>query len=153
MIGLELGSVWKRLGAEVTILEALPDFLALADAEVAKTALKEFKKQGLDIKLGAKVSKTEITGSGDAKQVVLSYTDAAGEQTLTVDKLLVAVGRKAATKNLLAEGTGVKVTDRARSRSMGIATPAWMAYGRSVTACAARCWRTRASRKASRSPS
>ncbi|NEL79248.1 MAG: dihydrolipoyl dehydrogenase, partial [Xanthomonas perforans] len=112
VIGLELGSVWKRLGAEVTILEALPDFLALADAEVAKTALKEFKKQGLDIKLGAKVSKTEITGSGDAKQVVLSYTDAAGEQTLTVDKLLVAVGRKAATKNLLAEGTGVKVTDR-----------------------------------------
>ncbi|NEL40615.1 MAG: dihydrolipoyl dehydrogenase, partial [Xanthomonas perforans] len=112
VIGLELGSVWKRLGAEVTILEALPDFLALADAEVAKTALKEFKKQGLDIKLGAKVSKTEITGSGDAKQVVLSYTDSAGEQTLTVDKLLVAVGRKAATKNLLADGTGVKVTDR-----------------------------------------
>ncbi|NEM46604.1 MAG: FAD-dependent oxidoreductase, partial [Xanthomonas perforans] len=57
-------------------------------------------------------SKTEITGSGDAKQVVLSYTDSAGEQTLTVDKLLVAVGRKAATKNLLADGTGVKVTDR-----------------------------------------
>ncbi|WP_126936671.1 dihydrolipoyl dehydrogenase [Xanthomonas vesicatoria] len=143
VIGLELGSVWKRLGAEVTILEALPDFLALADAEVAKTALKEFKKQGLDIKLGAKVSKTEITGSGDAKQVVsytdaageqsltvdkvskteitgsgdakqvvVSYTDAAGEQSLTVDKLLVAVGRKAATKNLLADGTGVKVTDR-----------------------------------------
>lgn len=112
VIGLELGSVWKRLGAEVTILEALPDFLALADAEVAKTALKEFKKQGLDIKLGAKVSKTEITGSGDAKQVVVSYTDAAGEQTLTVDKLLVAVGRKAATKNLLAEGTGVKLNER-----------------------------------------
>lgn len=112
VIGLELGSVWKRLGAEVTILEALPDFLALADAEVAKTALKEFKKQGLDIKLGAKVSKTEITGSGDAKQVVVSYTDGAGEQTLTVDKLLVAVGRKAATKNLLADGTGVKVTER-----------------------------------------
>lgn len=104
--------MWKRLGAEVTILEALPDFLALADAEVAKTALKEFKKQGLDIKLGAKVGKTEITGSDDAKQVVLSYTDATGEQTLTVDKLLVAVGRKAATKNLLADGTGVKVTDR-----------------------------------------
>ena len=53
VIGLELGSVWKRLGAEVTILEALPDFLAAADAEVAKTAAKEFKKQGLDIKLGA----------------------------------------------------------------------------------------------------
>src|SRR5688572_6865957 len=60
VIGLELGSVWKRLGAEVTILEALPDFLAAADAEVAKTAAREFKKQGLDIKLGAKVSKAEI---------------------------------------------------------------------------------------------
>src|SRR5688572_33190103 len=60
VIGLELGSVWKRLGAEVTILEALPDFLAAADAEVSKTAAREFKKQGLDIKLGAKVSKAEI---------------------------------------------------------------------------------------------
>ncbi|MDX1550483.1 MAG: FAD-dependent oxidoreductase, partial [Lysobacter spongiicola] len=59
VIGLELGSVWKRLGAEVTILEAMPEFLAAADAEVAKTAAKEFKKQGLDIKLGAKVSKAE----------------------------------------------------------------------------------------------
>ena len=112
VIGLELGSVWKRLGAEVTILEALPDFLALADAEVAKTALKEFKKQGLDIKLGAKVSKTEITGKGKKKEVVVSYTDGSGEQTITVDKLLVAVGRKAASKGLLADDSGVKLTDR-----------------------------------------
>ncbi|MBD9369113.1 dihydrolipoyl dehydrogenase [Xanthomonas sp. XNM01] len=112
VIGLELGSVWKRLGAEVTILEALPDFLAAADAEVGKVALKEFKKQGLDIKLGAKVSKTEVTGKGKKKEVVVSYTDGAGEQTLTVDKLLVAVGRKAASKGLLAEGTGVKLTER-----------------------------------------
>lgn len=117
VIGLELGSVWKRLGAEVVILEALPDFLAAADAEVAKTAAKEFKKQGLDIRLGAKVSKTEIVsgkGGGKSKQkeVVVTYTDAEGEKTLTVDKLLVAVGRKAASKGLLAEGTGVKLTDR-----------------------------------------
>ncbi len=56
VIGLELGSVWKRLGAEVTILEAMPNFLAAVDADVAKTAAKEFKQQGLDIKLGAKVS-------------------------------------------------------------------------------------------------
>ncbi len=112
VIGLELGSVWKRLGAEVTILEALPDFLAAADAEVGKVALKEFKKQGLDIKLGAKVSKTEVTGKGKKKEVVVSYTDASGEQTLTVDKLLVAVGRKAASKGLLADGSGVKLTDR-----------------------------------------
>ncbi|MBB5876024.1 dihydrolipoyl dehydrogenase [Xanthomonas sp. 3498] len=112
VIGLELGSVWKRLGAEVTILEALPDFLSLADAEVAKTALKEFKKQGLDIKLGAKVSKTEITGKGKKQEVVVTYADGEGEKSLTVDKLLVAVGRRAATKGLLADGTGVKVNER-----------------------------------------
>jgi len=112
VIGLELGSVWKRLGAEVTILEALPDFLAAADAEVAKTAAREFKKQGLDIRLGAKVSKTEITGKGKTKEVVVSYTDVEGDKTLTVDKLLVAVGRRAASKGLLAEGTGVKVNER-----------------------------------------
>ena len=112
VIGLELGSVWKRLGAEVTILEALPDFLALADAEVGKVALKEFKKQGLDIKLGAKVSKTEVAGKGKKKEVVVSYADKDGEQSITVDKLLVAVGRKAASKGLLADGSGVKLTER-----------------------------------------
>ena len=63
VIGLELGSVWKRLGAEVTILEALPDFLGAADADVAKIAAREFTKQGLDIKLGAKLSKAEIKGN------------------------------------------------------------------------------------------
>jgi len=108
VIGLELGSVWKRLGSEVTILEALPDFLAAADAEVAKVAAKEFKKQGLDIRLGAKVSKTEIKG----EEVIVSYTDGEGDKILTVDKLLVAVGRRAATKGLLADGTGVQVNER-----------------------------------------
>lgn len=112
VIGLELGSVWKRLGAEVTILEALPDFLAAADAEVAKTSAKEFKKQGLDIKLGAKVSNTQIGGKGKTKEVLVTYTDAEGEKTLTVDKLLVSVGRRAATRGLLAEGTGVKLDQR-----------------------------------------
>ena len=114
VIGLELGSVWKRLGAEVTILEALPDFLAAADAEVAKTAAKEFKKQGLDIKLGAKVSKAEVKGKGKSKEVHLTYTDKDGEKSIVVDRLLVAVGRKAASKNLLADGTGVKLDDRGR---------------------------------------
>lgn len=108
VIGLELGSVWKRLGAEVTILEALPDFLGAADAEVAKTAAKEFKKQGLDIKLGAKVSKTEVK----KKEVHVTYTDSEGEKTIVVDKLLVSVGRRAASKGLLAEGTGVKLNER-----------------------------------------
>ena len=150
VIGLELGSVWKRLGAEVTILEAMPEFLAAADAEVAKAAAKEFKKQGLDIKLNAKVSKTEITGKGKKKEVIVTYTDAEGEKTLTVDKLLVAVGRRAATKGLLAEGTGVKINERGQIEVDAHCHPASTACGRSATACAARCWRTRASRKASR---
>src|SRR5687768_16196518 len=112
VIGLELGSVWKRLGADVTILEALPDFLALADAEVAKTAAREFKKQGLDIRLGAKVSKAEIKGKGKNKEVEVTYSDAEGEKTIVVDQLLVSVGRRAASKDLLAEGTGVKLDAR-----------------------------------------
>ena len=110
VIGLELGSVWRRLGAEVTILEALPDFLGMADRDVAKTAAREFAKQGLDIKLGAKVSKAEIKGNA----VEVTYADAKGEQKLVVDKLLVAVGRRAYTKDLLAADTGVKLDDRGR---------------------------------------
>jgi dihydrolipoamide dehydrogenase len=102
--------VWRRLGAEVTVLEALPDFLGAADRDVAKVAAREFAKQGLDIKLGAKVSKAEVKG----KTVELTYSDAKGEQKLVVDKLLVAVGRRAATEGLLAEGTGVKLDERGR---------------------------------------
>ena len=110
VIGLELGSVWNRLGSEVTIVEGLPEFLAAVDSDIAKAAAKEFKKQGLDIRLGAKCTGTEIKKDG----VHLSYTDASGEQTLVVDKLLVAVGRKANTQGLLADGTGVQVDERGR---------------------------------------
>src|SRR5690606_5295916 len=112
VIGLELGSVWKRLGAEVTIIEALPDFLAAADAEVSRLAAREFKKQGLDIRLGAKVSKAEVTGKGKKKEVQVTFEDKSGEQSITVDKLLVAVGRKAASKGLLADDSGVKLNQR-----------------------------------------
>ncbi len=108
VIGLELGSVWNRLGAKVTILEALPTFLAGADAEAAKVAGREFKKQGLDIKLGCKVSKTEIKKDG----VHVTYNDGNADQVLVVDKLLVAVGRRAATRGLLADGTGVNLDAR-----------------------------------------
>ncbi|MBS0577298.1 MAG: dihydrolipoyl dehydrogenase [Proteobacteria bacterium] len=110
VIGLELGSVWRRLGSEVTILEALPDFLGAADADIAKAAAREYKKQGLDIRLGAKVSK--VAKNGDALDV--TYADAKGEQTITVDKLLVSVGRKAATQGLLAADCGVKLDERGR---------------------------------------
>jgi dihydrolipoamide dehydrogenase len=108
VVGLEMGSVWRRLGAEVTFLEALPDFLAAADADVAKVAAREFKKQGLDIKLGCKVSKAEV----QKKEVHVTYSDGKDEHTLVVDKLLVAVGRRAATEGLLADDCGVKLTER-----------------------------------------
>ncbi|MEO7062848.1 MAG: dihydrolipoyl dehydrogenase [Dokdonella sp.] len=110
VIGLELGSVWNRLGAKVTILEALPDFLGTADADIAKVAQREFKKQGLDIKLGAKLGKAEVKKDG----VHLTYSDKDGEQSLVVDKLLVAVGRRAFTAGLLADDTGVKLDERGR---------------------------------------
>ncbi len=113
VIGLELGSVWRRLGSEVTVIEAMETFLPIADQAIAKEALRHFKKQGLDIKLGAKVSSAKVTGAkatGAAVDVV--YTDAQGEHTLQVDKLVVAVGRKPFTDGLLAEGTGVALDER-----------------------------------------
>ena len=110
VIGLELGSVWKRLGSDVTIIEALPDFLGAADADIAKAAAREFAKQGLKIELDAKLSKAEIKGD----EVHLSYAGKDGEKQLVVDKLLVAVGRRAYTDGVLGEGTGVKLDERGR---------------------------------------
>jgi dihydrolipoamide dehydrogenase len=115
VIGLELGSVWKRLGADVTILEALPDFLSVADADVAKVAAREFAKQGLTIKLGAKLTKAEIKTTRDKSgEVALTYEDKDGAHELVVDKLLVAVGRRAYTAGLLADDTSVKLDERGR---------------------------------------
>jgi dihydrolipoamide dehydrogenase len=115
VIGLELGSVWRRLGSEVTVIEALPDFLGMADADIAKTAAREFKKQGLDIHLGAKVSKAEVKKTSKNESAVeVTYADKDGEHTITVDKLLVAVGRRSYTEGLLGEGTGVKTDQRGR---------------------------------------
>jgi dihydrolipoamide dehydrogenase len=108
VIGLELGSVWRRLGSEVTVLEALEQFLPMADQAIANEAQRHFKKQGLDIKLGAKVSSAEVRGDG----VEVRYSDAAGDHALQVDKLVVAVGRRPFTEGLLAEGTGVLLDDR-----------------------------------------
>src|SRR3546814_17910573 len=89
VIGLELGSVWRRLGAEVTILEAMPDFLAVADQQVAKEAQKAFAKQGLAIHTGVKIGEVKST----AKSVTVPYTDAAGaDQKLVVDRPTVSLG-------------------------------------------------------------
>jgi dihydrolipoamide dehydrogenase len=108
VIGLELGSVWRRLGSEVVVLEALPDFLAFADQQLAREALRHFKKQGLDIRLGAKVSGAAV--AGDA--VTVSYSDAKGEQKVSVDRLVVAIGRRPYTKDLFAADTGVQLDER-----------------------------------------
>ena len=108
VIGLELGSVWRRLGSEVTVLEALPEFLAIADQQLAKEAARHFKKQGLDIRLGAKVSGAKL--SGDAVEV--TYEDAKGTHKLTVDRLIVAAGRRPFTTDLLAAGCGVELDER-----------------------------------------
>ncbi|HXS29897.1 MAG TPA: dihydrolipoyl dehydrogenase [Steroidobacteraceae bacterium] len=108
VIGLELGSVWQRLGAKVTVLEAADEFLSIADRQLAAEALKQLRKQGLDIRLGAKVSSAVV--AGDAVNV--AYTDAQGSQTLTFDKLVVAVGRRPYTKDLLAKGSGVEIDAR-----------------------------------------
>jgi dihydrolipoamide dehydrogenase len=108
VIGLELGSVWSRLGSEVTVLEALPDLLPMVDQTIAREAQRHFKKQGLDIKLGAKVIRATVSGSA----VDVVYSTAQGEHTLQVDKLIVAVGRRPFTQDLLAEGTGVELDAR-----------------------------------------
>jgi dihydrolipoamide dehydrogenase len=108
VIGLELGSVWRRLGAEVVVLEALEQFLPMADGAVSKEAARHFKKQGLDIRLGAKVSGAKAGKDG----VNVAYTDASGEQKLAVDRVIVAIGRRPYTQDLLAEGTGVALDQR-----------------------------------------
>jgi dihydrolipoamide dehydrogenase len=108
IIGLELGSVWRRLGSELVVLEALPDFLPTLDQQLAKEALRQFKKQGFDIRLGAKVTGAKV--ENDA--VAVTYSDSKQEQSLTLDKLIVAIGRRPFTRDLLAPGTGVELDER-----------------------------------------
>ena len=108
VIGLELGSVWARLGSAVTILEAMEDFLFMADRDVANAAAREFKKQGLDIKLGAKVTAAAVGKKG----VKVDYEDAGGAQSIEVDKLIVAVGRRPFLDGLLADDAGIQLDER-----------------------------------------
>ncbi|RTZ44496.1 dihydrolipoyl dehydrogenase [Candidimonas sp. SYP-B2681] len=109
VIGLELGSVWRRLGAEVTILEAMPEFLAVADQQVAKEAQKAFAKQGLVIHTGVKIGEVKST----AKSVTVPYTDASGaEQKLVADKIIVSIGRVPHVEGLGVETVGLKLDER-----------------------------------------
>ena len=108
VIGLEMGSIWARCGSKVTVLEAMDSFLPVADQDVAKEAQKLLTKQGLDIKLGARCTGTEIKG----KEITVKYTDANGDQELVVDKLIVAVGRRPLTQDLISADSGVKLDER-----------------------------------------
>ncbi len=109
VIGLEMGSVWRRLGADVTVLEALPVFLGAVDEQIAKEAHKAFTKQGLKINLGVKISAVTSDKSG----VNVAYTDAAGKaQTLACEKLIVSIGRVPNTNGLNADAVGLKLDER-----------------------------------------
>ncbi len=110
VIGLELGSVWNRLGSEVFIWEALPEFLSLVDRDIAKAAERSCKKQGLNIHLGARVSKAEARESG----VQVQFEDGEGNKAMEVDKLVVAVGRRPNTEGLGCEDIGIPLDDRGR---------------------------------------
>ncbi|PCK03453.1 MAG: dihydrolipoyl dehydrogenase [Alteromonadaceae bacterium] len=113
VIGLELGSVWGRLGSEVVLLEAMDTFLSIMDQQIAKEALKIYKKQDLDIRLGCRVTGSEVIIKGDAKEVEVTYTDKDGKEAKqTFDKLVVCVGRRPFTDELLAEDSGVKLDER-----------------------------------------
>lgn len=104
VIGLELGSVWRRLGAEVVILEAMDDFLAAADAQVSRHAKRELDNQGLDIRLGSRITNTKL----NVNDLLVEYTDKKGEQQLTVDRLIVSVGRKPNTYGVVSDNLGLK---------------------------------------------
>jgi dihydrolipoamide dehydrogenase len=108
IIGLEMGSVWRRLGAQVTILEALPTFLGVADEAIAKEAAKVFAKQGLKIETGVKITKVE-----KKKEVIVQYTASdSSSKTLACDRLVISIGRVPNTEGLNAGGVGLKLDER-----------------------------------------
>jgi dihydrolipoamide dehydrogenase len=109
VIGLEMGSVWRRLGAQVTVLEAMPDFLAAADQDVAKEAQKIFTKQGLAFNFGVKIGDIKVSKKG----VSIAYTDKDGKaQKLEADRLVVSIGRIPNTQGLGADKVGLKLNER-----------------------------------------
>ena len=108
VIGLELGSVWARLGSKVTVIEAMDDFLFMADKEVAKETFKDFKKQGLDIRLGCK-----LTSSKSLKNSVkITYENNGSSENMEFEKLIVAVGRKPNTSDIFEEDCGISLDEK-----------------------------------------
>src|SRR5262249_44380232 len=113
VIGLEMGSVWRRLGAEVTLLEALPAFLGAADDQIAREAAKQFARQGLKIELGVKIEQVTLRGKGKSQEVGVVYTDAKGEKReVAFDRLIVSIGRVPNTSGLKPEAIGLMLDDR-----------------------------------------
>lgn len=108
VIGLELGSVWRRLGAEVVVLEAQETFLPMVDVQIARDSLRQFTQQGLDIKLGARVMASAVSGN----KVTIDYTDKDGEQQLQVDRVIVAVGRRSNIDQLTLPEAGLLIDER-----------------------------------------
>jgi dihydrolipoamide dehydrogenase len=108
VIGLELGSVWARLGSKVTVIEALDNFLFMADKEIAKESLKDFKKQGLDIKLGSKL----ISSENKKNSVRIQYEHSESIEEMDFEKLIVAVGRRPNTDNLFSEDSGIILDEK-----------------------------------------
>ncbi len=108
VIGLELGSVWRRLGSEVVMLEALDEFLPMMDQQVAREAGKIFKKQGLEIRLGTRVTGAEVVDGA----VEVTYSNADGEHTETFDRLIVAVGRRPRSEELFTSDSGLSLDER-----------------------------------------
>jgi len=111
VIGLELGSVWERLGAKVTVLEALDEFLPSVDSQIAREAKKILGKQGLDIKLGSKVTGHKIS-KGKKKEVTVTFETKDSSEEITVDKLIVAVGRRPVTDSVLTNNVSIDLCDR-----------------------------------------
>lgn len=112
VIGLELGSVWRRLGSEVVILEAQDSFLSMADEQIAADALRLFNQQGLDIRLNARLIGSEVIQKGDSRQVEVHYQDEYGDQREVFDRLIVAVGRKPNTDYIADEAAGLVLDER-----------------------------------------
>ena len=107
VIGLELGSVWSRLGSKVTVIEAMDNFLPMADADIAKDSLRDFIKQGLDIKLGSKL----ISSNSLKNSVKISYENKEGTHEIEFDKLIVAVGRKPNVSEVFSKDSGITLDD------------------------------------------
>ena len=144
VIGLELGSVWNRLVLMLFFLEAMEDFLSIMDKGIAKESKKIFTKQGLDIRLGARVTGTEIKG----KEVEVTYALRWFRAKETFDKLIVCVGRRAFTDGLLADDSGVQLDERGTvfvNDSVRLMLPAFM---RLAIWFVAQCWRTKVLKRA-----